>query len=107
MEMITGILPDLETDWGRAWRIDLDKVRAMRNLKAENDGTIIAWVVEALWAHPAWGYYFIAAVHLRPTKQMPVPKIMLDGATHEAWVIALAPDEVPDLTDPMKSHLRP
>lgn len=106
MKTIDTPLPDLITERGKAWRVPLADVRKRYNLDPSKDATIISWVVEAKWAHPAWCNYFITAVHLRPLHGAEAT-ILLEGATHEVWLWALDPDRVPSIDNPMASRLEP
>jgi hypothetical protein len=49
------------------------------------------------WAHPAWHSYSLILVHLRALPDRRDTRFYLDGATHEFWLYALAPDV--DLND--------
>lgn len=79
---------------GRAWKIALDAWKA----NGEPIGTTIClWIVEVLWAHPAWHSYTLGAVHLRQAEGVPPAKIGLPGATHEVLLHALNPEYTPRL----------
>lgn len=97
IKYLEGVLPDREAANGKAWRMDTEAIRLKYCVNPGEDATIAQWVVECRWAHPFWHNYWIAIIHLRPTKQMPEPKINLPGATHEIWVFALNPLETPSL----------
>lgn len=51
---------------GKAWRCDVDEMRRRMSTKAEEDGTLDFWIVEAPSAHPMWHSYLVGLVHLRP-----------------------------------------
>ena len=88
-----GKMPDLIGGSGRAWRMDLGAMRTFQNIEAENDGTIVGWVVEAPWAHPLWHSYVILSSHLRPLPDQRKTIFYLPDATHEIWVYALDPEQ--------------
>lgn len=80
--------PTITGPHGRAWRID-----PVARANGRPDAGVVAWMVEAPWAHPAWHSYAIVLISLRPIEGLPDPKIYRDGATHEMVVFALNPDE--------------
>ena len=104
---VEGRIPDLEGPHGRAWRCDLVAIRESLKLSVDQDATVCAWVIDAPWAHPIWRSYMVAAIHLRPTKALPNPKVNLEGATHEVLVYALDPGREPDLLSPASTRLVP
>lgn len=107
MKPLSQTLPDRTSKFGRGWRIDLPAIRRAKNTQEGDDASVCAWVVQAPWAHPVWSTYLIMTIHLRPIPRLKEPKILLEGATHEVFVIALHPDHEVDLEDPMQHHLTP
>lgn len=97
----------MEGPHGRAWRCSLSAIRESLKLSSDEDATVCVWVVDAPWAHPLWRTYVIAAIHLRPTRLLPNPKVNLEGATHEVIVYALDPGREPDLLNPGSTRLNP
>lgn len=91
--------PTITGAHGEAWQVNLDQARARAGETDDSDSTVAMWIVFAPWAHAFWSYYLIGAIHLRPSKALPIPKIMLPGATHEVLVFALDPEAVPDTVD--------
>jgi hypothetical protein len=85
--------PAIEGKHGRAWRCDLAEGRRRKGFAAEDDATLIAWVIEAPWAHPAWHSYELILLHLRPMPDRRQTIFYLDEATHELWLYALNPDK--------------
>jgi len=83
--------PDIATEFGRAWRVDLERARETLGGGRE-DATVEVWVVEAPWAHPCWRSYAISLVHLRPLPGFSPPLLYQRGVTHELLVWALNPD---------------
>lgn len=83
--------PDLVGEHGKAWTCDLAVGLRTMNLRPEDDATLVHWVVEAPWAHPAWHSYSIVLVHLRPMPDGRQTKLYLEGATHEMTVWAMDP----------------
>jgi len=102
-------MPDKEQRHGRAWRLDNKAIEEYHRKKGtwHPHTSVCGWLVEALWAHPLWGYYCIACYHLRQVEGIKDPKIYLEDATHEMVLFALSPDEAPNLLDPMATHLTP
>lgn len=100
-------MPDRETQYGRAWRVNLTASRLHVGAKTGDDAVVCGWVVYAPWAHPIWANYWILCIHLRSCPNMPEPKINLEGATHEVFVYALNPEETPDLLHPDRTRLNP
>lgn len=103
----TNIYPPTKEGMGRAWKIDIEAIRKEKNIPEDGDATVAMWIVFAPWANIMWSYYIVAAIHLRPCGQLSNPKINLPGATHECWVMAMDPRETPDLSNPIKTMLRP
>jgi hypothetical protein len=91
--------PTLKTDHGAAWELD--------DTTETGTARVASWVVFCPWAHPFWSYYLIAAVHLRKQNGVPDGKVLLPGATHEVFVMALDPQKVPDVLLPARSALSP
>ena len=104
---ISGGIPDIEGTFGQAWRCNMTEIHMRLKISADQDATVCAWIVDAPWAHPLWRSYLIAAIHLRPTKALPHPKISLSGATHEVFVYALDPGREPNLLSPASTRLEP
>jgi hypothetical protein len=104
---VEGSIPDIEGPHGRAWRCDLEAIRAKHKLAKGADATVCAWIVEAKWAHPLWECYALGAIHLRPMPGTPPAKISLEGATHEVILYALDPGRPPDLFNPLSTRLEP
>lgn len=71
---------------GQAWKMDVTKT-----YKVVPSG-ICRWVLQVPWAHPVFHEYVIDCVHLRNENNLPKPKVLLTGATHEIVVHALDPD---------------
>ncbi len=94
-------LPDRETQYGRAWRVDLSVATNGPH------ASVAAWIVEAPWAHPFWSNYLISVSHLRPVSGLTDPKIYVDGASHEIVLHALNPDVAPSLVRPASTILAP
>lgn len=88
--------PNLTGEHGAAWEVDLAAARRAMEWPEESDPTICAFVVFAPWAHLAWAYYLIGAIHLRPLPNLKPAKINLPGATHEIIVEALHPETAPN-----------
>lgn len=84
--------PDLVGHVGRAWKQDLDAMRRKLGVRAEDDGALAIWIVEAPWAHLAWHSYVLVLVHLRPMPDGRATVFHLEGATHELWLYAANPD---------------
>lgn len=99
--------PTLKTSFGAAWELSIEDLRKKAGVSDNDDCSVAAWVVFCPWAHMLWSYYYISAVHLRPTAKFPSPKILLMGATHEIFVAALDPQKVPNLDNPCNTWLKP
>ena len=106
MKAINETKPALIGPAGRAWRQDLEAIRASCSPN-EQDATLDGWIISAPWANCMWPNYWIALIHLRPLEDNRQTKIYLTGATHEFWLYALDPshqpclDELPHFLTPM------
>lgn len=107
IKYLEGAIPNREAAHGKAWQMDMTAIRRKHGKKPGEDATIAQWVVECRWAHMIWHNYWLSVIHLRPTKQLPTPKIILPGATHEIWVFALTPDIAPNLENNWPNRLVP
>lgn len=58
--------PDITGARGCAWQCNINDGRRQLGVSAENDATLVHWVIEARWAHPCWHSYSLVLVHLRP-----------------------------------------
>lgn len=96
----TKFPPTISGAFGAAWEVDVAALAKAIGKAEKADGTVCAWVVCAPWAHPLWAYYLTACVHLRP---LPA----LGGATHEIFVAAMDPRQVPTLDRASKQVLLP
>ena len=83
--------PTINGRYGRAWLMDMDRLRDVFESIIQPDATVAAWIIEAPWAHPVWHSYFLVCVHLRPIEGIET-KIYLEGATHEVVLYVLNPD---------------
>jgi len=81
--------PDLAGPLGRAWKCNLAAGRRIMAVDAEDDATLVHWVIEAPWAHPAWHSYSLVLVHLRPMSARGETRFYLPCASHEMWLCAL------------------
>lgn len=88
-----SLTPDLKGEKGRAWKINLDRLRQVFKVDKAEDAGLAGWIVEAPWAHPVWHSYAIGLIHLRPIEGQPPPVISREGATHEMFVYALDPSK--------------
>lgn len=86
---IIPIAPTLTGPGGRAWRVNLDLIRA--KVKQVDDAGVALWIVEAPWAHPFWHSYFVSVVHLRPIEGGRPPNLADPRATHELMIFAMDP----------------
>lgn len=91
MDEITA-KPDITGEYGKAWKCDLDEARRIMGKNPSDDATLIHWLVEAPWAHPAWHSYSLVLIHLRPMDDSRETKFYLPCASHELWVYAVNPD---------------
>lgn len=101
--------PDVSGPHGRAWMCDLAEGRLVKKINLEDDATLVAWLIEAPWAHPIWHSFVLYMVHLRPMPDARKTTLYLEDATHEFWVYALDPDKSRHLflqtaTDPAVLH---
>jgi hypothetical protein len=95
--------PTLATLSGAAWLLDEEALAQKHGPSA----VVRAWIFFAPWAHPLWSYYTIGGLHLRPQPPLPPPKIAIAGATHEVYVAAMNPEEIPDLFLDSRQLLHP
>ena len=105
---VVSAAPTIHHSRGRAWRVDLEKVR--RSLDGPPDAAVALWIVEATWAHPLWHSYAISLVHLRPMPDNRRTLFYLAGATHELVVDAMdprVPREAAIAGDVAPARLRP
>lgn len=77
--------PSAESQYGKAWRIDVTKM-------AHQHTTIAGWILHCHWAHPAWDTYALAVVHLRDVEGIAAAKRQSPEMTHEVQILALHPD---------------
>lgn len=84
--------PDFVGSSGRAWVCRPPLYRKEPGYREGNYADVASWVIEAPRAHPFWHSYYITLVHLRPLPDNRPTIFYLDGATHEFWLHALAPD---------------
>jgi hypothetical protein len=85
--------PDIKGKFGRAWRADIAEAQRAANVRPEDDGSVVMWIVEAPWAHLIWHSYAVILVHLRPMPDVRPIKFYLAAATHEIWLYALDPNQ--------------
>ena len=106
MKTIENTEPTLTGPAGRAWRQDLNAIRA-KCIPNKQDATLASWIIEAPWANCMWPHYWLALIHLRQLDDKRPTKIYLPGATHEIWIYALDPrekitlDDLPHFLTPM------
>lgn len=92
-EEITYQQPTLVGKFGKAWDIDLARIRReVLKVPQDDDAALIASIVEAPWAHGAWHSYMFSLVHLRPMADNRPTIFYLEGATHELVIEAINPD---------------
>lgn len=75
----------------------------------DQQGTVGAWFLHCPGQSPAWDYYVLAVVHLRPIDGESKPAaITLPGASHELLLYACDPKGEPTALHPPSWHpLRP
>jgi hypothetical protein len=81
---------------GKFWEVDVERAIAHIGGQRDQDGTVTSILVEAPYAHPIWHSYWLFCTHLRPIIRDGKPletKFYLESATHELWLMALAPDK--------------
>jgi len=83
--------PDMVGPKGLAWKCNLAEGRRLKGFREEDDATLVHWLIEAPWAHPAWHSYSLILVHLRPMPNQP-RETYLPCASHELWLYACNPD---------------
>ena len=79
--------PDIEGPHGRAWKVDLGRIK---DRKPEDSG-LVHWIIECPSANPIWHSYSLILIHLRPIEGHETIYHM-DGATHELWLNVLDPN---------------
>jgi hypothetical protein len=84
--------PTMTGPFGRAWHVDLSALLAKMGRDPAHDAGIVAWLVEAPRAHPAWHSYVLFIMHLRLIEGVKDAVIYLPGATHEFELWALSPN---------------
>lgn len=94
---------------GRAWRIDMDKLRKVYKSKPDQDAGVATWILDVPISHPIWWWYQLSLIHLRGVPGIPGdPIIYLPGATHEFFLEAIDPrDYPPDPENKITHMLRP
>lgn len=76
--------------------------------RVDTTATVAAWVLDCPRQSPAWRYYTLAVIHLRPIEGESRPaNIRIPHATHEVLLIALANEEPPEPDANTWQHLRP
>lgn len=66
---------------------------AWKNPHPENPVYNCVWVIDAPWAHPLWSQYVVLLYDLTTVQEgVEMPKVVLEGATHEFMVYAVDPD---------------
>jgi hypothetical protein len=96
---IDKAIPVVKGSHGMAWECDVDAIMEALGFRPATSACIGQWIVAAPWAHPFWDNYIISVIHLRPIPGAEPPVILLPGATHEIYVIALDPNHEPDTAD--------
>ena len=65
---------------------------AWKNPHPENPVFNCVWVIDAPWAHPLWSQYVVLLYDLTTVQDgAQMPKVVLEGATHEFMVFAVDP----------------
>lgn len=82
---------DIDCPHGKAWRCNLTEGHRINRIRPDDDATLVHWIIEAPWAHPAWHSYSLVLIHLRPLPEGRSSLIYLPGASHEMWLFALDP----------------
>lgn len=94
-------IPDRETKFGRAWRCSIQE---LERRKAD----VACWVLDIPWAHPAWSFYMLTAIHLRPFPGQEQPSVIRSPKyTHQVFLFALDPRVDVDLHAPGMGMLSP
>jgi hypothetical protein len=81
--------PDLSGPHGRAWKCNFTEGWRIMGVRPEEDATLVHWLIEAPWAHPAWHSYSLVLVHLRPLPDGRDTFFYLPCASHEMWLWAI------------------
>lgn len=97
--------PDRVSTFGRAWRVDLQAIRAID--PTINPSAVLAWMVECAWAHPSWYTYGIWCTHLRGTPEGLRPHVIAPGATHQVAIYPLDPAREPRPDRPLPTLYPP
>ena len=92
--------PDVVGTVGRAWEVRVQK----RETPPDWGGSLGTWILHVPWAHPAWSYYCLGVIHLRPIPGVRPAQIRVEGASHEFMIHAFDPDSPhsppsPDISD--------
>lgn len=83
-------LPEISTTNGRAWRLSMLPIG--QRPSPDQDGTVAGWIVHCPKSHPFWDHYILSVIHLRPIPNVPEPKRVREGTTHEISFVALNPE---------------
>lgn len=83
--------PDIGGQGGRAWRLEAKPVG--QRARADMDGTLTTWMVNAPQSHPIWTWYLISAIHLRDIPGVKPAIVVKPGNTHEIMFFALNPEK--------------
>ena len=105
MSKINETPPAMRSEFGAAWLLDLEAIRAKEDANPE-DCTLMSYIVSAPWAHPVWSNYQISVITLADKPGVRPAVIRKTGATHEIMVLALNPKYVPE-TDGPPHYLSP
>lgn len=71
----------------RAWKIEY----ADDAFPGQENAAAATWVVNGPF-HMAWRWWMLFVIHLRPSADMPEPKIERDGASHEVLILSFNPE---------------
>lgn len=86
------VLDKIEGRWATAWRIP----RPENHNVTDWNGTVDHWLIHSEHAHPAWHYFWLSCVHLRPIEgQSRPPVLQFPDSTHEILLVALNPKYEP------------
>lgn len=87
--------PDVSGQLGVGWDVLEQQRAANPDPRPEQDATLAMWVLHSK-QHPAWEWYWLTFIHLRPMPEQSHPPILhFPAATHEMTLLAIDPAHAP------------
>ena len=94
--------PDIHGPVGYIWEVPMELPGGRG--KPDWDASLACWLLRSPHFHPAWTWWSMSLIHLRPLPNVKPPVIRMQGATHEFLVMSCDPSGgEPDVDDISKA----